>query len=88
MEFPLTIGFTISDITATEGVDYFAPDRDAISFRAGEDTVRLLIPLVQDFATEGNESFVLRLGEAAGISSMEGQQTAIVTIRDDEPQFR
>ena len=88
MEYPLTIGFTISDITATEGVDYFAPDRDTISFRAGEDTVRLLIPLVQDFATEGNESFALRLGEAAGISSTDGHQTAIITIRDDEPQIR
>jgi translation elongation factor EF-Tu-like GTPase len=85
---PLTIGYSIIGITASEGIDYFAPDSNVISFAAGEDVVRLLIPLVQDFAIEGDERFMLRLGETAGISRIEGLQTTMVTIRDDEPQTR
>lgn len=88
IQLPLTIGYSITGITATEGVDYFTPSNNVISFAAGEDVVRLLIPLVQDFAIEGDEHFLLRLGETAGISGTAGLQTTMVTIRDDEPQTR
>lgn len=86
IQLPLTIEYTISGITAAEGVDFFAPDSSVISFAAGQDTVRLLIPLVQDFAAEGDEHFMLRLRETAGISGVAGRHSTVVTIRDDEPQ--
>lgn len=88
IQLPLTIEYAITGITAAEGVDFFAPDSRVIAFAAGQDTVRLLIPLVQDFAAEGDERFMLRLRESAGISGIAGRHSTIVTIRDDEPQIR
>lgn len=87
IQLPLTIEYTITGITAAEGVDFFAPDSSVISFAAGQDTVRLLIPLVQDFAVEGDEHFMLRLRETAGITAVAGRHSTVVTIRDDEPQI-
>jgi hypothetical protein len=88
LQLPLTIEYAITGITAAEGVDFFAPDSRVIAFAAGQDTVRLLIPLVQDFAAEGDERFALHLKDTGAISGNAGRQSTVVTIRDDEPQTR
>ncbi len=80
----LVVGFTVEDLTATEGEDYFAPGSYSISFGPGQRTARLLIPLVQDSRAEGNEAFVLKLdvdreGRPASVSP-----NIAVMIRDDE----
>ena len=57
----IVIGFTVDDITASEGEDYFAPGNYSISFGPGQRSARILIPLVQDSLSEGDEAFVVEL---------------------------
>ncbi|MDJ0748710.1 MAG: protein kinase [Woeseiaceae bacterium] len=80
----MVVGFTVEDLTATEGEDYFAPGSYSISFGPGQRSARLLVPLVQDSRAEGNEAFVLKLdveqeGRPASVSP-----NIAVMIRDDE----
>ena len=80
----LVVGFSVEDLTATEGEDYFAPGSYSISFGPGQRSARLLVPLVQDSRAEGNEAFVLKLnveheGRPASVSP-----NIAVMIRDDE----
>ena len=72
----------ISEITAVEGEDYFVPGRRFITFGPGQRSARLLIPLVQDNVTEGDESFVIEINEAATDSNTNSR--VAVTIRDDD----
>lgn len=80
----IEIAYTVSDVTATEGEDYFSPGSDTISFEPGQRSARILIPLVQDAVVEGDESFSVRLitrntGASAGV-----YQRIVVMIRDDD----
>ncbi|MBT8091826.1 MAG: protein kinase [Gammaproteobacteria bacterium] len=81
-----SIGYFVNDITAKEGQDYFAPNSYSIPFGPGQDTARLLIPLVQDTVTEGAETFVIRLLENDTAPAVIEAQSVVVTIRDDVPQ--
>ncbi len=81
-----SIGYFVNDITATEGQDYFAPNSYSIPFGPGQDTARLLIPLVQDTVAEGSETFVIRLMENDIAPAVVEAQSIVVTIRDDGPQ--
>jgi len=80
------VGFVVSDITATEGRDYFAPGSYALSFGPGQRSARLLIPLVQDAEVEGDESFVVELSTASSSNLIDVNHRLVVTIRDDETQ--
>ena len=82
------VGFSVRDITATEGEDYFAPANHSISFGPGRRSARLLIPLVQDAEVEGDEAFVIELSGQAEFSSIEVYKRIVVMIRDDDPQVR
>ncbi|MDZ7771049.1 MAG: protein kinase [Woeseiaceae bacterium] len=78
----LNVVYTVEDITATEGEDYFAPGRKIIVFGPGQRVARLLIPLVQDAAPEDDEAFTIELDTE---SSSPGTFTRIaVIIRDDD----
>ncbi len=83
---PIVVDFSVHDITATEGEDYFAPGRNSISFGPGQRSARLLIPIVQDFDVEGDEAFVVELVGVPATSSMDVYRRIVVMIRDDEPQ--
>lgn len=83
---PVDIGFTVHDVTATEGEDYFAPSSYTISFGPGQRSARLLIPLVQDSALEGDEAFVVELAVSGDVAAIDVYQRIAVMIRDDEPQ--
>jgi len=81
------VGFVVSDLSADDGQDYFGPGGHTISFGPGQRSARLLVPLVQDAETEGDESFIVELvnngiGRNAGID-----QQIVVTIRDDDPRI-
>ena len=80
------IKYTVSDVTATEGEDYFAPGDGSITFGPGQRSARLLIPLVQDSLIEGDEAFVIQLEVPPGLSAKDVYQRIVVMIRDDEPQ--
>ncbi len=80
----LVVGFSVEDLTATEGEDYFAPGSYSISFGPGQRTARLLVPLVQDSRAEGNEAFVLKLAVDHESRPDSVSPNIAVMIRDDE----
>ncbi len=84
--FPVVAIFTVSDITATEGEDYFAPGGHSITFGPGQRSARLLVPLVQDGDLEGDEAFVVELTNDTGAAAVDVYRRIIVMIRDDETQ--
>jgi serine/threonine protein kinase len=85
-ESRVVVGYTISDVTATEGEDYFAPGNLSITFGPGQRSARLLIPLVQDSVVEGDEAFVIELDGSDDTAANNVYQRLVVMIRDDEPQ--
>jgi len=80
------ISYTVSDVTATESEDYFAPGDNSITFGPGQRSARLLIPLVQDSLVEGDEAFVIQLEGPSELSTSDVYQRIVIMIRDDEPQ--
>ena len=85
---PLVIDYTVTDITATEGEDYFAPGGHSITFGPGQRSARLLVPLVQDAVVEGDETFIVELSSDRASGATDVNRRIIVTIRDDQPQYR
>jgi len=79
-------GYTVTDVTATEGEDYFAPGDYSVTFGPGQRSARLLIPLVKDALLEGEETFIIRLALPYEVSVNNVFQHIVVTILDDEPQ--
>ncbi len=84
----ITLQYFVNDISATEGQDYFAPRRYSLEFGPGQDSARILIPLVQDSAPENDESFVIRLMENPTAPAVVERQSIVVTIQDDGPHDR
>lgn len=82
----VSVDYEVSDITATENEDYFAPGDYSFTFGPGQRSARLLIPLVQDALIEGDEAFVLQLAESNDVAVKDVYQRIVVMIRDDEPQ--
>ncbi|MGI9237773.1 MAG: protein kinase domain-containing protein [Woeseiaceae bacterium] len=80
------VDYTVSDVTATEGEDYFAPGNNVITFGPGQRSARLLIPLVHDALVEGDEAFVIELTTPTDVAVNDVYQRIVVMIRDDEPQ--
>ncbi len=81
---PLIVGYSLRDITATQGEDYFAPGGYTIEFGPGQRSTRLLIPLVQDSAYEDNEAFSVELSIADSSANSGVFQRVAVMIRDDD----
>jgi len=79
-------GYTVTDVTATEGEDYFAPGDYSVTFGPGQRSARLLIPLVKDALLEGEETFIIKLALPDEVSVNDVFQHIVVMIRDDEPQ--
>ena len=80
------VNYSVSDITATEGDDYFAPGNNTITFGPGQRSARLLIPLVQDSLVEGDEAFEIELSVTEPLAVPDVYQRIVIMIRDDEPQ--
>ena len=80
----IVVEFSVEDLTATEGEDYFAPGSYTISFAPGQQTARLLIPLVQDSRAEGDEAFVVKLNVDPETQPVNVSPNVAVMIRDDE----
>jgi len=80
----LKVGYTLTDVTATQGQDYFAPGINEIYFGPGQRTARILVPLGQDSRAEPGEVFTLELDtEPAAPDSNIFSQIAVM-IRDDD----
>jgi len=79
------VPYTVTDITATEGTDYFAPGSYTVSFGPQQRSARLLIPLVQDSEVEGEETFVVSIQPGPGFA-INSNNEAVIVIRDEDPQ--
>ena len=84
----VSVEFTVSDLSATEGKDYFAPGEHFISFGPQQRSARILVPLVQDVEVEGDESFIVELLQPGTARTSSVDQQIVITIRDDEAQPR
>ncbi len=82
---PLVVRFSVHDVTAQDGSDYFAPGSYEIAFGPRQRSARLLIPLVQDAEVEGNETFVVELESGTEDGAASVNQSITVLIRDDDP---
>lgn len=80
----VVVGYSVEDISATQGEDYFAPGTYSISFGPGQRSARLLIPLVQDSVAEGDEAFVVKLAVDLDSRPANISPNIAVMIRDDE----
>ncbi len=80
----VVVGFSVEDLSATEGEDYFAPSSYSISFGPGQRSARLLVPLVQDSRAEGDEAFIVRLAIDPERLPPNVSPNVAVMIRDDE----
>jgi hypothetical protein len=76
--------FVVSDMSAVDGQDYFGPGEHSISFRPGQRSARLLVPIVQDAEIEGDETFVVELVNAGTGRTADVFRHIVVTIRDDD----
>jgi hypothetical protein len=83
-ENALVVEFEIFDVTATAGEDYFPPNNNTISFGPGQRAARVLIPLVQDSAFEGDEAFVVELSNVDTSPQRGVYYRVAVMIRDDD----
>jgi serine/threonine protein kinase len=80
---PLTIEYRLSNITATEGQDFFNAGDNTVSFAPGQRSARVLLPLGQDLRAEGDEAFAVELvGDTS--ASVDVYRRLVVLIRDDE----
>lgn len=81
---PIVVGYSLHDITASEGQDYFAPGGYSVRFSPGQRTARLLIPLVQDSEVEGDEAFTVELATDNSDLGGDVYQRIVIMIRDDD----
>lgn len=74
-----------SDGTAVAGDDYADLDRQVATFAAGEDTLRILVPIIADFVIEDRESFHVNLivSDSAAASAAPEQRLEVVIVDDD-----
>jgi hypothetical protein len=80
----LVVAYSLRDVTATEGEDYFAPSTQSISFGPGQRSARLLIPLVRDSEIEGDEAFIVELSTDDSTTDSDIYSRIVVMIRDSE----
>ncbi len=78
----VTVTVTASSGTAVAGQDFFASST-TVTFNEGETVKTAVIRLRDDVFVEGNETFVVRLGQPAGGVRLGAAQAATVTILDD-----
>ena len=78
----VSVDWTTADGTATAGDDY-TPDAGTLLFAPGETEKVVVIPVVGDNATEGDETFDVDL--SAPSNAALGNATDVVTIVDNDP---
>ena len=79
----VTVNYATANGTATAGADYTARS-GTLSFTAGQATATVQVPILEDTAVEGNETFTVTLSNAAGGATLGTPITATVTITDND----
>lgn len=82
----LEIRYRIAGGSATEGEDFFIPGAPGLVFGPSQRAARLLIPIVQDAESEGEETFTLELvTDGTGPQTSVNRQVTVVIEDDDYP---
>jgi hypothetical protein len=79
----VTVDFTTSDGTATEGSDYTNASR-TLSFAANEMSKTVTIPIINDTLAEPNETVLLSLSNPTGGASLGPKANAVLLIQDND----
>jgi hypothetical protein len=79
----VSVGWTTVDGTATAAGTDYAPDGGTLVFAPGETDKVVVIPVIGDNATEGDETFDVDL--SAPVNATLGNATDAVTIVDNDP---
>ena len=80
---PVSVDYATSDGTATAGSDYAAVT-GTLTFGTGEASKSFTVNVTSDAAHEGDETFQVKLSNAAGGASLGSPAGATVTIADDD----
>ncbi|HEX6834896.1 MAG TPA: Calx-beta domain-containing protein [Rudaea sp.] len=80
---PATVAYATSDATASAGSDYTATSGTA-TFAAGATTATFTIPILDDSAVEGDETFSIALSDPSPGAVLGAIANATVTIVDDD----
>ncbi|RYX84047.1 hypothetical protein EON83_11950 [bacterium] len=80
-----TVRFTTGTGTATSGKDYRAVNT-VVTFPAGETTVTVLVPIIDDATYESDETLSLSISEPSNNAILGSITTANLTIADDDPK--
>ena len=78
----LSVKYSTADITATAGQDYVASS-GTITFDDGGSLQTIDIPISDDAIVENDETFVVRLSDAANIDSLGSPNQVFITLQDD-----
>jgi len=79
----ISVNYSTSDGTATAGADYGSAS-GTLTFLDGETSQSFPVPINDDADYEGDEAFNVALSNPAGGATLGGQDTAVVSITDDE----
>jgi hypothetical protein len=80
----LQIAYSVRDVTATEGEDYFTSPKGFVTVGPDQRTARIFIPLVQDTVVETDEAFMLELEPTVRTDDANIFTRIAVMIRDDD----
>jgi len=80
----MVVNFTVQDVTATAGEDYFPPGNRTVAFGPGQRAARVLIPLVRDSSYEGDEAFLVELAPEYQFPDDGVYHRVAVMIRDED----
>jgi serine/threonine protein kinase len=80
----LQVAYTVRDVTATDGEDYFTSSSGVVSFGPAQRTARIFVPLVQDAVVESDEAFMLELHPKVRTDDANIFTRIAVMIRDDD----
>jgi hypothetical protein len=80
-DFPVSVDFATSNLTATNGLDYAATN-GTLSFAAGEMTKSFAVPVFDEGVAEPDEQFKVRLSNPSGGLALGTATNATVTLCD------
>ena len=83
----VTVDYVISNVTATNGVDYFGTN-GTLTFVAGQVFTNFSITISNNAIVDGNRVIGLALANPTGGLPLGGQSTATLTILDDDTAFQ
>jgi glucose/arabinose dehydrogenase len=80
----VAVRYTTVDATAVAGADYTGVVGGLLVFGPGETTKSIVVPIANDPADEGNETFNVAIDQTIGGATTGLPRTATVTIVDDD----